>query len=177
MPTKSAFSLVELLTVLALILILILTALPSFIESKTASNLSLARFRLIAMKQALEYHQRDWGSVPADFNDPGLVIFAYRCRSDSPNRCSCAMSRRITSHQGGLSTSSLVDGPLGEYEFMFYAPEIHCPLTTPIPYVTTLQTMDPFGDGNRPLGYDAMYADGPGLDYGMVASAGPDMIV
>ncbi len=175
MPAKNAFSLVELLTVLALILILILTALPSFIESKTASNLSLARSRLMAMKQAMQYHERDWGSVPPDFNDPGLIIYAFRCRAESTKKCSCAMVTSVTT-SGGLQTSRTSIGPLGEYQHLFYAPGIFCPLTTPVPYVTQLQTIDPFQNGKATMGYNSFYDNGPVVEYGLVASAGPDRI-
>lgn len=173
MSAKKAFSLVELLTVLALILILFLTALPTFIESRTASNLSLARFRLIAMKQALEYHLRDWGSVPASLNNPSKIVLQYRCRSDSVKTCVCAASPPVITSKGGLHYLGL--SPI-DTQLTFYSPGIQCPLTTPVAYVSTLQTIDPFSDGTVPLGYDARCEDGLTLEYGMVASAGPDKI-
>lgn len=113
MSAKHAFSLIELLTVLAIVLILFVIALPSFIESKTTSELSLARVRLAAMKVAMEDHLAEWGSPPADFNDPSDLLDLYRTRNTLFGHDVCSQSPVEPLSKGGLvfigdSTTRLV---------------------------------------------------------------------
>ncbi len=181
MSRKSAFSLIELLTVTAIILILVVIALPSFIESKTASQLSLARIRLTAMKAAVNYHLEDWGSVPADFNDPEILISKYRGKYAIFGYYVCSYAANPPRSKGGLQFVGDREGNIGTKQRVFYAPNMHCPLTSPVRYVSDNETMDPFSDGTIPLGYDSYPVDTTTtlryrIDYGMVASAGPDKI-
>ena len=63
----------------------------------------------------------------------------------------------------------------------FYAPGVHCPLTSPISYMAGAETADPFGAGIVPHGYDSFPYSKNGkrtgtLAYGAVFGIGPDGI-
>ncbi len=181
MTARRAFSLVELLTVLAIVLILVVIALPSFIESKTTSELSLARVRLAAMKVAMEDHLAEWGSPPADFNDPDSLIDLYRTRQTLFGYKVCRESPIQPSSKGGLVFMGDPTGSIGDTQTIFYTKVIHCPLTSPVRYIADNQTIDPFSDGTVPFGYDSReQSNGPSdphpLKYGAFFSAGPDKI-
>lgn len=159
-----AFSLVEILIVLFLVLILALIAIPSFWEAKEISSLSVARARMEAMEQALVLHQTDWGSVPADFNDPFSLVNQYRVRNGE-----CSQVPGL-SPPGNGGLTFLVD------RTSHYAVNIHCPLTTPAAYITPPETIDPFSDGTVPFGYDSRVAGADTIQYGGFFSAGPDKV-
>lgn len=181
MSRESAFSLVEVITVAVIVLILIVIALPSFIESKTASELSLARIRLTAMKAAMENHLADWGSLPPDFNDPNELTRKYRGKFDTYGYFVCGIAANMPRSKGGLQFIGDKPGSIGSTQMVFYAPNIHCPLTTPVRYLSDNETFDPFGDGTVPFGLDSYPVESTDtiryrIDYGTIASAGPDKI-
>ena len=181
MSTKRAFSLIELLSVLAIVLILVVIALPSFIESKTTSELSLARVRLAAMKVAMEDHLAEWGSPPADFNDPGSIKDLYRTRKTLYGYYVCRATPLTPKTKGGLQYMGDPTSSVGSTQIAFYNPVIHCPLTSPVRYISDNQTIDPFSDGTVPFRYDSReHSNVPGdphpLKYGAFFSAGPDKI-
>lgn len=182
MSTQRAFSLVELLTVLAIVMILFITALPSFIESRTASQLSLARVRLAAMKVAMEQHLIDWGSLPADFNDTTTFIRLYRTRKSMYGYEVCSATPTKPTSKGGLMFMGDSDDSIGNTQTIVYSPAIYCPLTSPVRYIADNQTFDPFSDGTVPFGYDSKLVASSSdpysmeITYGVFSSAGPDRV-
>lgn len=165
---RGAFTLVELLIVVSIVLILVAVAAPSFMEAKTRTQVSTARVRMEAMKQAMLDHRTDWGSVHADFNDPISVRIAFRVRSATDPVCA------LNSDQNFTTDGGLVFGLGLGFRQAFYANEMHCPLTTPVRYIDPSQTIDPFSDGTVPFGYDSRFVSDR-IEYGIFASAGPDL--
>ncbi len=181
MSSKGAFSLIELLTVLTIVLILIVIALPSFIESRTTSELSLARIRLSAMKIAVNHHLTDWGSLPPDFNDPPVLVHMYRGKSQIYGYNICGLAPMMPKSKGGIVF--MLDPPdsIGDIQRQYFPPNIHCPLTSPVRYLSDNETIDPFSDGTIPLGLDTYVVDSTDtqkswIDYGAIVSVGPDRI-
>lgn len=73
--TKKAFSLVELIVVIAIISILAAIALPSIFEAIEKSRISRAKADTLALKNAAIAYYADMGFLPPDVNrgeDPGL---------------------------------------------------------------------------------------------------------
>ncbi|MCA9437916.1 MAG: prepilin-type N-terminal cleavage/methylation domain-containing protein [Candidatus Omnitrophica bacterium] len=165
---RKAFTLVEFLIVVAIVLILLAVATPSFLEAQTRTNISTARVRMEAMKQAMLAHRADWGSVPADFNDSLATINAYRIRSATDPACTRFPGTDFAT-DGGLNFAL---GPT--FRETYYANNVHCPLTSPIRYLDPSQTIDPFSDGTVPFGYDSREVNSA-ISYGVFTSAGPDL--
>ncbi|MCX7044909.1 MAG: prepilin-type N-terminal cleavage/methylation domain-containing protein [Candidatus Sumerlaeota bacterium] len=69
---KRAFTLIELLIVIAIIAILALIAIPNFLEAQTRSKVSRAKADLRTMKLGMEAYAVDWNDNPPD-NFPGQV--------------------------------------------------------------------------------------------------------
>lgn len=166
MVKRRGFTLVELLIVVVVVLILLAVALPSFLDAQTLADLTQTRSNMLAMEAAMEAHLADWGSVPADYNDSDLAIVTYRARSATNPVCSMEPDDDFST-DGGLDFSA--------YRRNHYADGIHCPLTTPIAYISPHQTIDPFSDGTVPFGYDSREITG-GIAYGGFFSAGPDKV-
>ena len=159
--SRSAFTLVELLIVVAIVLILLAVTAPSFMDAKIRSNVSTARVRMEAMKQAMLDHLVDKGSLHPDFNDPLGFSRPLRLPCDTSGDSNFATDGGLTFTDPGFRRT-------------FYANDIHCPLTTPIKYIDPSQTIDPFSDGTVPFGYDSRYVSN-GIVYGAYFSAGPDL--
>lgn len=151
---------------MALILILAAVALPQGRKSVTFAKLSQTRANMLEMDAALRAHFADWGSVPADANDPIQIQLAYRVRSVTEPVCSFNFDFAFAT-DGGLQFVA------GRRDY--YANDIHCPLTTPVAYISHIQTLDPFSDGTVPFGYDSRYIQNE-IAYGGFFSAGPDLV-
>jgi prepilin-type N-terminal cleavage/methylation domain-containing protein len=67
MRKKNAFTLIELLIVVAIIAILAAIAVPNFLEAQTRSKASAVVAELRTVSLALESYQIDWNSYPVDF--------------------------------------------------------------------------------------------------------------
>jgi type IV pilus assembly protein PilA len=166
---KRGFTLVELLIVVAIVLVLLAVALPSFQDAQTLADLSQTRSNMIAMEAAMKAHLADYGSVPADYNDSYITTTLYRVRSATSPVCSRNSDGDFAT-DGGLAFSVP--------RRTFHGNGVHCPLTSPVQYISPDQTIDPFSDGTVPFGYDSRELSGPGyasgLHYGAFFSAGPD---
>jgi len=167
---QSGLTLIELLIVLAIVFILAIIALPSFQDSRVFADLADTHYRMFAMKGAMQAHLEDWGSVPADYNDSNTHMVAYRARSATSPVCSLTSDGNFATDGGLTFTAS---------RRSFYSNGVHCPLTTPVAYISPAQTIDPFSDGTVPFGYDSrevggIYTEEQGLAYGAYFSAGPD---
>jgi len=169
--SETGFTLIELLIVVAIILILIAIALPNFIEARLRAQVANAKGGLRAMETAMHEHELDWGCLPSDFNDS--FSLTKRCRTRAAGfaggPCSRVPDTNFTT-DGGL----LFLGGSG-MRATFYSNGMHCPLTTPIPYLPAVKTIDIFSDGTVPIGYDSREIRGK-IVYAAFWSAGPDRI-
>ena len=66
---KRAFTLIELLIVIAIIAILALIAVPNFLEAQTRAKVSRALADMRSLSVAIEAYAVDWGRVPVDGNE------------------------------------------------------------------------------------------------------------
>jgi prepilin-type N-terminal cleavage/methylation domain-containing protein len=144
------FTLIELLIVIAIILILIAIALPNFLEAQERARVTRAKAQLRTFETAVYSHIMDYGYVYADFNDSFLVTSITRNK------------RRLERTPCGVQGSPVPDTSTLNWADMgltgaraYYAPNIHCPLTTPIRYLNAKEVTDPWGDGNIPIGMDS----------------------
>ena len=152
--SRQAFTLIELLIVVAIIAILALIAVPNFLEAQARAKVSRAKTDMRTIHVGVTAYQLDWNDVLRDHNDP-----------DSP--------RWITSwsaeHPG--QTADMVftvnDG--------FYTMAQWRPLSTPVAYLTTglIQAFSknvPYGQDtreiNRSIVYWVILCGGPDRDNG-----------
>jgi prepilin-type N-terminal cleavage/methylation domain-containing protein len=178
--SDSGFTLIELLIVIAIILILIAIALPNFLEAQMRAKVVKSRGNMRSIETAMLSLSIDMGSVHPDFNDIGSdraevreLVHRIRARGrcSNPTRvCGCTCTSWTAAL--GSAVGFVVSGR------DYYCPGIHCPLTSPINYMTEAETIDPFGGGLLPHGYDS-YPGGTGnfiMSYGALFGIGPDMI-
>ena len=127
-PTTRAFTLIELLIVVAIIAILAAIAVPNFLEAQTRAKVSRSRADLRSLATAVESYRVDHNKYPEgtdnpDNYDPRIADFLI----DSP----------VGDLRGGYYgfRTRGAGGLVGGLDFFT--------LTTPIAYTTTLPT-DPF---------------------------------
>ena len=168
-----AFTLIELLIVIAIILILIAIALPNFLEAQLRAKVARAAGAMNSAETAAMAHLTEWNFLYSDFNASSTAFFRTRMKSNF-GICSDKIGQITGSQDGGLTfTASRTN---------FYANNIHCPLTTPIKYIEALDLIDPFSDGTVPMGYDSFEDEDFGkfprdtVAYAGYFSAGPDHV-
>jgi prepilin-type N-terminal cleavage/methylation domain-containing protein len=183
-PSVRAFTLIELLIVIAIILILISIALPNFLEAQVRAKVTATRGNLKSFDSAIHAFVLDNGDVPPDYNDSGqfeLRELVARLRARVPGKTGCNSPQRIC-----MCVAPPVPAYKGGVVFVasesdFYAPGVHCPLTSPIAYMGKKETLDPFGGGRTSHGYDS-YPQYVGnkliahLAYGGIFGIGPDHV-
>ncbi len=74
MPEKTAFTLIELLIVVAIIAILAAIAVPNFMEAQTRSKVSKAYTDMRTLKTGLEVYRMDTGTLPPDPFGQGMYL-------------------------------------------------------------------------------------------------------
>lgn len=182
-PVKG-FTLIELLIVIAIILILIAIALPNFLEAQVRAKVTATKGNLKSFETAMHAFVLDWGDVYPDYNDAGvseLAALVAKLRAKKPGVGGCGNPDRICSCFAPPlpPDKGLVTFVASEEDF--YAPGVHCPLTSPIPYMTAASTADPFSNGRITHGYDSFpqyrnnHRTGR-LSYGGVFGIGPDKV-
>ena len=153
--SKRGFTLIELLIVIAIILILIAIALPNFLEAQERARVARAKAQLRTMEIAINTHVTDYGFLYSDFNDdfvPTTITRNKRRLATEP----CGVRGAAVPITSTLTFGSGLAGGTNDIEkTYFYAPNIHCPLTTPIKYLNAKETTDPWGDGSIPVGMDS----------------------
>jgi prepilin-type N-terminal cleavage/methylation domain-containing protein len=178
------FTLIELLIVIAIILILISIALPNFLEAQVRAKVTATRGNLKSFETALHSFMLDNGDVYPDYNDYGqgeLMLLVARLRAHINAKNGCASKERVCSCSSPALPRDKGGVTFVASESDFYAPGVHCPLTSPIAYMSKGSTTDPFGGGVVTHGYDS-YPAYRGtkmtghLAYGGVFGIGPDHI-
>ncbi|MCG3199119.1 MAG: hypothetical protein GHCLOJNM_03628 [bacterium] len=173
---KHAFTLIELLIVIAIILILIAIALPNFLEAQERARVARANGHLRTMETAVFAFQTQYGFLYSDYFDPFLVMLKTRNRGTNNPNFPCPTAAPNPPSKGGLDFPGS-----GEFQKNFYAPSVHCPLTTPIKFVDAASTVDPWSDGTVPVGMDSRYLGLSGDDpkkliYSAYFVSGPDRV-
>ena len=74
---RSAFTLIELLIVIAIVLILIAIALPNFLEAQIRAKVTKAKGEIRTVATALESYQIDWREYPWAAEYPDLDVPAF----------------------------------------------------------------------------------------------------
>ncbi len=72
--TKRAFTLIELLIVVAIIAILAAIAVPNFLEAQTRARTSRAKADMRSLATAIESYFVDWGLAPVPADESGVTI-------------------------------------------------------------------------------------------------------
>ncbi|MCB9767158.1 MAG: prepilin-type N-terminal cleavage/methylation domain-containing protein [Candidatus Omnitrophica bacterium] len=148
------FTLIELLIVIAIILILIAIALPNFLEAQERARVARAAGHLRTMETAVFSFITQYGYLYADYNDPAGV--KRETRNHQPLATGpCPIFSPGVLGDGGLSFGSDPNGNDTNFQGTFYAPSVHCPLTTPIQFIDGTSTVDPWSDGSVPVGMDS----------------------
>ena len=148
MARPEAFTLIELLIVVAIIAILAAIAVPNFLEAQTRSKVSRAKSDLRTLNLAFQAYYTDYMKMPPDGNDPTITGYSWNWSMES-NVLPDLLSR-------------------GGAQWEFHAYRYYSPLTSPVAYVTSVPH-DAFS-AFMPYAYDWLGGDG----YCMCASAGPD---
>jgi prepilin-type N-terminal cleavage/methylation domain-containing protein len=147
-PTTSrGFTLIELLIVIAIILILISIALPNFLEAQERARITKAKTMLRTLETAINGHIIDFGFVYSDFNDEYLITSITRNKRKYQEE-PCGVFNAPVSRSSSLNFDQV--DPAN-----WYAPNMHCPLSTPIKYIDGHDMQDPWGDGSVPVGMDS----------------------
>jgi prepilin-type N-terminal cleavage/methylation domain-containing protein len=119
---KKAFTLIELLIVIAIIAILALIAIPNFLEAQTRANVSRAKADMRSLAAAIESYTVDNRVPPLVMVKNSEANYGYRY---------CNYSWELFCEY---------DYPIGNP----YSPDCAFALTTPIAYMTGRPPMDPF---------------------------------
>ncbi len=154
---RYGFTLIELLIVIAIILILIAIALPNFLAAQERARVGRAKANLYTIESGAVAHQSMFGFVYADYNDPISVSRRTRNKSNPIPNVPCPLSPPSVRSKGGLIYIGDPATAVGDMQRTYYAPDIHCPLTTPVKFVVPGALTDPWSDGSVPVGYDTRY--------------------
>jgi prepilin-type N-terminal cleavage/methylation domain-containing protein len=181
---RKGFTLIELLIVIAIILILIAIALPNFLEAQIRAKVTASRSNMRSIETAMHSLLVDTGSIHPDYNDYGVTELnelVSRIRARIPGPAGCVNPARVCGCNAPPIPASYRQITFVASASDFYAPGVHCPLTSPISYMGAVETADPFGAGVVPHGYDSypFYKNGKmngTLAYGAVFGIGPDSI-
>lgn len=169
------FTLIELLIVIAIILILIAIALPNFLEAQERARVTRGKGHLRTMETGVNAYLTQYGFLYADYNDPFQVTRITRNHNSPSLVVPCPINAPIIQSNGGLKF--LVD------QATFYAPGVHCPLTSPVKYIDAASTVDPWSDSTVPVGMDSRFvslgagggdSNPRGIIYSAYFVSGPD---
>jgi prepilin-type N-terminal cleavage/methylation domain-containing protein len=160
----NGFTLIELLIVIAIILILISIALPNFLTAQERARVGRAKANLRTIETGATSHQAVFNFVYADYNDPQSVRIKTRNKSSPILNVPCPLNPPLIRSKGGLSFIGDAPSAVGDMQRTYHAPDMHCPLTTPIKFVVPAALIDPWSDGSVPVGYDTRYFGTGGSD-------------
>ena len=169
---RKAFTLIELLIAIAIILILIGIALPNFLEAQERARVARAKANLHSIATAGLEHLTQYNFLYSDYNDQVELRISTRNKNGRPDY-PCPTDAPEPASTGGL-------------EFIVsqkpnYGANLHCPLTTPNKFIDANSFHDPWSDGTIPIGYDSRRSRTTGGEtriilFGSYFVAGPDRI-
>lgn len=93
---RSAFTLIELLIVVAIIAILAAIAVPNFLEAQTRSKVSRAKADMRSLATAIESYHVDHNEYPAPANEDGEIEESPRVTEAFENRLSYLITTPIS---------------------------------------------------------------------------------
>ena len=154
MNKRTAFTLIELLIVVAIIAILAAIAVPNFLEAQTRSKISRAKSDERSIATAIEAYVVDYNKLPRDGNDPGITVITFTQETGIPG--------------------DAVPGVGGDvYGYFLRRPTIWAAFTTPVAYITSIPT-DAFSRV-MPYGYETWWDDNNNMPYFcLITCLGPD---
>ncbi|MBM3335336.1 prepilin-type N-terminal cleavage/methylation domain-containing protein [Candidatus Sumerlaeota bacterium] len=118
MPSKRAFTLIELLIVVAIIAILAAIAVPNFLEAQLRSKVARVRADMRSMAVALEVYNLDNNGYPRSANPPTWQPPTETWRLTTPVAYIGAVPRDPFVHR---AQPALVGGPFGAFgEYIHY---------------------------------------------------------
>ena len=136
---RKAFTLIELLIVVAIIAILAAIAVPNFLEAQVRSKVSRAKADMRSTSLAIETYLLDYNTIPPDGND--INNWPYPQANKTP-----AFER-----PGMLLDGKLNANNYNSYCFRLFG--IWKFFTTPIAYMSSVPP-DPFSSSGVPLSYE-----------------------
>ena len=148
--SNRAFTLIELLIVVAIIAILALIAVPNFLEAQARAKVSRAKTDMRTIHVGVTAYQLDWNDVLRDHNDPDSPWWITSWSAEHP-------------------------GQTADMEFIvddgFYTLAQWRPLSTPVAYLTTgliqaFSRVVPYGQDTREINNSIVYW--------VILSGGPD---
>jgi prepilin-type N-terminal cleavage/methylation domain-containing protein len=151
-----AFTLIELLIVVAIIGILAAIAVPNFLNAQTRAKVARTQSDLRTIVQATDILHLDQNIWLIDGNDCNGT---KECCFEGP-------------YFGKTAIDANVRLVAGQGTFRFNG-QIYRPLTTPIAYMSSIPT-DPFANGLFYSYEDYGCSNTPGSEWGLLAAAGPD---
>ncbi len=163
----SAFTLIELLIVIAIMLILISIALPSFLSSQIRAKVAKANADMRALATAIEFFRTEHSTYPIGTDNPDAVPVEVKEHFITHGPYAFYTFRTVFSGNGAetLGFPSVPNGtPVG----------VVPGLTTPVAYMKTVPT-DPFTTLPGFLTYSYREDRAKPLEGWVLTSFGPDM--
>jgi prepilin-type N-terminal cleavage/methylation domain-containing protein len=143
MKKYSAFTLIELLIVVAIIAILAAIAVPNFLEAQTRSKVSRAQADMRSLATAIESYRVDNNSYPAAITGDVYWYMTY----DSNRTVKHSPATITNANYGACNESNrwCVEGVQWTATFLLAKDGSIASITTPIAYITSYPR-DPFAD-------------------------------
>jgi prepilin-type N-terminal cleavage/methylation domain-containing protein len=164
--SRRAFTLIELLIVVAIIAILAAIAVPNFLEAQTRAKISRSKADLRTLVTAIESYRVDGNDIGPDTDDPDSAAWIAAHGGPIPN----------VPHPPDITV--LGSTAAQQARLNYRSPRMWTPYTTPIAYITSIPA-DVFGGSNLLIAYNTYRYNAPNQfngkrAYAIIYSMGPD---